>query len=244
LNNLSSIKLKPDSHFMICYGKFEFTYDILSVQQEVDLLLKNETWLAHYNKVQYNGEWTALPLRSPNGEVTNPIAESFFGLEFKDTALLQTLPSVLQLMQNLKCDKLSARLLNLKAGASIKPHKDQDLSFENGEARLHFPIFTNEKVRFYLEDDVLDMKEGECWYINANLTHQVFNDSLTDRIHLVIDCKVNDWLSNFFADASLTSREQKKDTAQLLQIISELKLQNTPTANALAEQLSKELDHE
>ena len=229
---------------MICYGKFEFAYDILSVQQEVSLLLKNEIWLAHYNQAQYTGEWTALPLRSPNGDVSNPIAESLFKLEFKDTPLLQTLPSVRQLMQNLKCDRLSARLLNLKAGAIIKPHKDHDLSFENGEVRLHFPIFTNEKVRFYLENDLLEMGEGECWYINANLTHQVFNDGPTDRIHLVVDCKVNNWLTNFFSAATLTSREQKKDTAQLLQVISELKLQNTPTTNALAAQLSKELDHE
>lgn len=229
---------------MICYGKFEFAYDIFSIQQEVNLLLKNEIWIAHYNKIQYSGEWTALPLRSPNGDVTSPIAESFFGSEFKNTHLLNSLPSVKKLMENLKCDKFSARLLNLKAGAIIKPHKDHDLSFENGEARLHFPIFTNEKVWFYLEDDLLSMNEGECWYINANLTHQVFNDGLTDRIHLVIDCKVNDWLSTFFSEATLTTRERKKDKTQLLQIISELKLQNTSTTNALAAQLSKELDDE
>jgi mannose-6-phosphate isomerase-like protein (cupin superfamily) len=229
---------------MICYGKFDVDYDMLLVQKEVDLLLKNEIWLAHYNKVQYSGEWTALPLRSPNGDLTNPIAESFFGAEFKDTQLLNSLPSLVKLMENLKCEKFSVRLLNLKAGAYIKPHKDHDLSFENGEARLHFPIFTNENVKFYLEDSLLTMKEGDCWYINANLTHQVFNDGLTDRIHLVIDCKVNDWLKAFFSKGELICSAQKKDNAQLKQIISELKLQNTPTSLALVKQLSKELDVE
>jgi hypothetical protein len=38
------------------------------------------------------------------------------------------------------------------------------------------------------------MKEGECWYLNFNLPHRVKNSGTADRIHLVIDCVVNDWL--------------------------------------------------
>ena len=38
------------------------------------------------------------------------------------------------------------------------------------------------------------MKEGECWYLDLSLPHWVENHGKTDRIHLVIDCLVNDWL--------------------------------------------------
>jgi hypothetical protein len=38
------------------------------------------------------------------------------------------------------------------------------------------------------------MNEGELWYLNVNQPHHVTNRSTTDRIHLVIDCVVNDWL--------------------------------------------------
>jgi len=32
----------------------------------------------------------------------------------------------------------------------------------------------------------------------VNLKHRVDNQSTTDRIHLVIDCVVNEWLAAFF----------------------------------------------
>ena len=32
--------------------------------------------------------------------------------------------------------------------------------------------------------------------MNADLEHSVTNDSLENRIHLVVDCEVNDWLEN------------------------------------------------
>ena len=46
------------------------------------------------------------------------------------------------------------------------------------------------------------MAEGECWYVNVNLKHWVENQSATDRIHLVIDCVVDDWLAGCFSAAA------------------------------------------
>ncbi len=38
------------------------------------------------------------------------------------------------------------------------------------------------------------MGEGEAWYLDLNLRHTVRNRGDETRIHLVIDCVVNDWL--------------------------------------------------
>ena len=38
------------------------------------------------------------------------------------------------------------------------------------------------------------MQEGECWYLDLSLPHRVQNRSNVDRIHLVVDCLLNDWL--------------------------------------------------
>jgi hypothetical protein len=43
------------------------------------------------------------------------------------------------------------------------------------------------------------MNEGECWYNDFNLPHSVANHGTTDRVHLVIDCVLNDWLRALFA---------------------------------------------
>jgi hypothetical protein len=38
------------------------------------------------------------------------------------------------------------------------------------------------------------MAPGECWYNDFTELHSVHNDGDGDRVHLTIDCVVNDWL--------------------------------------------------
>lgn len=38
------------------------------------------------------------------------------------------------------------------------------------------------------------MQRGELWYMNINLSHTVENRGGSHRVHLVIDCVVNDRL--------------------------------------------------
>jgi hypothetical protein len=76
----------------------------------------------------------------------------------------------------------------------IKEHTDHKLGFEDGEVRVHIPVVTNPDVEFVLNNVRVDMKEGECWYHNFNLPHHIANRGQSDRIHLVVDCVVNDWL--------------------------------------------------
>ena len=47
------------------------------------------------------------------------------------------------------------------------------------------------------------MEPGTCCYINANLTHRVSNRGDCDRIHLVVDCAVDDWLRGLFDRAEI-----------------------------------------
>ena len=51
------------------------------------------------------------------------------------------------------------------------------------------------------------MKEGECWYLNLSLKHRVNNFGDTSRIHLVIDCKVNDWIKNLLNEEAELKQE-------------------------------------
>jgi hypothetical protein len=43
------------------------------------------------------------------------------------------------------------------------------------------------------------MAPGECWYLRLSDPHRVANRGETDRIHLVIDCRANDWLRTLVA---------------------------------------------
>ena len=96
------------------------------------------------------------------------------------------------------------RLLKLAPGSNIKEHSDYNLSYEDGEVRVHIPIQTNQEVEFAVAGQPLPLSEGDCWYINFNLPHRIHNRGVTDRVHLVIDCGLNEWLRGMFPDAAGT----------------------------------------
>lgn len=224
---------------MIRYAQLSMPVDVASMQREV--LALTEPWNLHFNRKHYEGEWTVFPLRVPGGERDRIVPDNIHDEAVVNTPQMKACPSIQALIDGFECPVLSVRLLKLKTGAVIKPHRDHELSFENGEARLHFPIFTNEGVEFFIEDKLLRMREGQCWYINANLQHHVANKGNTDRIHLVVDCKVNDWLINLFDKSekdyvpAVTQREEK------LKVIESLRMMGTEVGEKLAKEMEETL---
>ena len=103
-----------------------------------------------------------------------------------------------EVLKQFNCELQTVRFLKLAPGARIKKHRDYELGLEDGYVRVHIPVATNEKADFVLNDEHLTMNEGEAWYVNVNFLHSVANAGDTDRIHLVIDCVVNEWLRNYF----------------------------------------------
>jgi len=198
-------------------------------------------WKPHFNTRDYEGGWEVLPIRSPGG--TDSIFPDLMGGEegFADTPYMEQMPSVRKIVRSLQCPVKSVRLLNLKKGAIIKQHRDVELAFERGYARLHFPVQTNNLVEFYVNDSRVIMLPDECWYINANLPHRVTNAGNTDRIHLVIDCEVNDWLKAIFEEAEKTTFKQKIDKTQTAQIINALRAIDNETSNRMADELELKL---
>lgn len=224
---------------MIRSAKIDLTINILSLRQEILQLPK--TWSPHFNTAQYEGEWTVLSLRAPGGQQDRIIPDLMSEGGYENTPLMESCPAVKQLLDTFQCPIAAVRLLNLKRGAVIKEHRDHELAFEHGEARMHIPLFTNEQVEFWVQDQRIPMEPGDCWYINANLPHRVANYGPTDRIHLVIDCMVNDWLRDLFARSDKTTVAPERKAGELLKMIFELRLQNTAVTNRLADELEQSL---
>ncbi len=199
-------------------------------------------WHSHYNSHGYEGGWEVFTLRSPGGSTDHIFAELMGEDEYSDTSHMQNFPAVKTLLGLLQCPVMTVRLLNLKAGAVVKQHRDYDLSYEKGETRLHFPVITNDRVEFYVNNCRVIMQPGECWYINANLPHSVANYGSTDRIHLVIDCQVNDWLAAIFDRSEKTEFEDRLNQEETFKIIGELRKQQTESANKMADILEFELN--
>lgn len=184
-----------------------------------------------------------FPLRSIGGSADErlPFPLGTAPAEYAGTPLLALCPTIERLLTSLECPVMSARLLNLRRGAVIKPHRDAELAYENGTARIHLPIFTNPDVEFVIEDQRVVMEAGSCWYINANLEHRVANRGDSDRIHLVVDCGVDDWLRDRFQGAEVFYSTARRDPRELRQMIELLRSMNTPTSLSMIPELEAEL---
>jgi aspartyl/asparaginyl beta-hydroxylase (cupin superfamily) len=86
----------------------------------------------------------------------------------------------------------------LAAGSRILEHRDFDLGQQHGVVRVHIPVQTNADLEFLLDGERVVMNEGESWYLDLSLPHRVNNAGTIDRIHMVIDCVVNEWVRALF----------------------------------------------
>ncbi|MFL5741696.1 MAG: aspartyl/asparaginyl beta-hydroxylase domain-containing protein [Flavisolibacter sp.] len=225
---------------MIQYARLLVPLNLGSIKKEVEALTSH--WLPHFNLAHYSGGWSILPLRSPGGNSEQIIPDLLSQTDYRDTVFMEQCPSIQKVVEFFHCELKAVRLMNLKSGSIIKPHRDTDLCFEKGEARLHIPIFTNDHVRFFSVHQLLSMKEGECWYVNVNLEHQVSNEGSSDRVHLVIDCVVNEWLRNLFLGAECKQIPDEDRSEEKRKIIKELRRQNTETGTRLADMMEAELN--
>lgn len=224
---------------VIKYIQLPFSFDVFLLQQEINDLGADH-WQMHYQKLHYEGSWSAIPLRSVNGAADNIIVSPDSNSIYKNTIYLKEGSYLDTVLSTFKCPLEAVRLLKLDAGAVIKEHKDIELCYEQGSIRIHIPIITNDKVEFYLDKERINCKEGECWYMNFNLPHNIINNSSEARIHLVIDAVVNDWVKELFEQPGLLKKEVENiiyDKATKLKIIAQLREMNTEAGNRLADEM-------
>lgn len=178
---------------MLSSLRLPFDFDAARLKADLEKIAPDE-WVPHFNKSYYEGEWSVVALRSVGGVQAHIYPDPTAQGSFADTPAIARCPYFREIVASFACPVESVRLLKLSAGSCIREHRDYNLGYEDGEIRIHIPVRTNELVRFFLEGRRLLMNEGESWYLNFNLPHRVENRSPTDRVHLVLDCVVNDWL--------------------------------------------------
>lgn len=227
------------------YLKFPFQFNAEKLAHDLSLVLERN-WIPHFNTMGYNGDWKAISLYANEGEESNIQAFPASDEVISETLTLQKCHYFKEVIDSFKCSILTARILRLGVGAEIKPHRDHELGYEDGNFRLHIPIVTNSEVQFILDGDRLTMLPGECWYTNVNYVHSVMNLGESDRVHLVIDGERNEWSDQLFFSLAPEENfqpisEENDSPEKINQIIEELKLSNEPIAEQLISELQKQL---
>ena len=177
-----------------------FTFDVANMRAEAQALQQQNY---EYYKV--------IPLRAPAHLVDTslpfpPPADDYADgswTQWMDTAALEKstyLKSIVTMFSQYTTVNL-VRLLFLAPNSVVKEHTDPTLALEEEKSmiRLTVPIDNNEGVAFYLNDTVVPMKVGECWYLRLTNPHRVINNGTTDRINLTIDMIPNDKITEIIS---------------------------------------------
>jgi len=178
--------------------------------EEMDIKYEN-----HYSNYNKGKSWSAISLRGYTDDptfITKPIemnkkwteAHKFFSFEIQDTEMRKEFPLVESILDNFNTEIHRVRFMRLKpGGGELERHTDQvdpDIGISDKKLmRIHVPIKTNDKVEFTSwnangEKTVVNMKEGECWYLDIRKPHTAINNGDSERIHLVIDVEANDFI--------------------------------------------------
>lgn len=200
--------------------KLDFCFDPEPLKADL-AQVRPEEWVNHYNTRYFEGEWVGIALRSIGGAASRLYSSPNSTDPYADTPILDRCPNVRTLLKTFACPHRSVRFLKLGPTAVIREHRDYDFGFECGQVRLHIPILTNGQVDFFLDAERIVMQPGECWYLDLSLPHWVENRGSTARVHLVIDCELNDWLRRLLPssvdEAALSAQPADESSAEELE---------------------------
>jgi mannose-6-phosphate isomerase-like protein (cupin superfamily) len=175
---------------------------------------RHADWSQHFNADYHDGGWQGVALRAIDGDGARLFSDPARRAAVANTALLAQCPAIQSALKEFHCPLRDVRLLRLAPGSHIREHRDDDLRFDQGEARLHIPLVTHPLVEFYVEGQRAIMEAGECWYLDFSRPHRVRNAGPIERIHLVIDCEVNEWLREQIAQGDVPLRKAPVPSGQ------------------------------
>lgn len=177
--------------------RLPFTFDPAALKADLEKVAPGE-WVPHFNRPYYEGEWSGVSLRSVTGAASHLFPDPTRSDFYADTPLMGRCGYFKRVTEAFECRLESVRLLKLGPGSRIREHSDFDLGFEYRIVRVHVPVRTSAEVEFFVGGERVSMGEGECWYLDLSLDHSVANTGADERVHLVIDCVVNDWVKSVF----------------------------------------------
>ena len=159
----------------------------------------------------HDGSWKAINLIYPGGEIhyAHRGADGMGEGEPIATDVLKSCPYFTHIFEHLEArgvKVLMARLSALPAGGKIHVHYDRTESVDFDMWRVHIPIVTHSKVKFYLGYVRRRWQEGEAWVGDFTFPHWVYNESPVNRVHMIIDCKPSDRMREMLPAGHMTPK--------------------------------------
>lgn len=130
-------------------------------------------------------------------------------------AYVRYIREILEQLKSLGLTPRRARVTCLKSHSKSLVHKDADTT--EYMARLHLPLWSNEKCVFICEGKHLYMEPGKAYLIWANQWHQIRNDSDEDRYHIIMDVYDTKKITKHFKyEGNINELQAHANTSRLL----------------------------
>ncbi|MBU6450679.1 MAG: aspartyl/asparaginyl beta-hydroxylase domain-containing protein [Cyanobacteria bacterium REEB67] len=148
-------------------------------------------------------------LLNPTGEQEN--------FDYRDcrspavTPLLLQVPTIHDFFKASGFQIMGSRLLRLDQGTFLHEHRDFVYLEEVPRFRLHIPLITNDRAFITSPGLNVHFERGYLWKLDPKETvHSACNFGSAPRIHLMLDCYVNEPLAQLLAGQSLDDRLKHK----------------------------------
>jgi len=170
-------------------------FDVEKLQEETKILASEQ--FEYYKVIQLRAPAhlvdTSLPFPPP--------AEDYADGSWTDwlnTNALENSPYIKSIIKTFqeKTTVTLVRLLRLAPNSVVQEHTDPTLGLEIEKSviRLTIPIFNPKNMVFNLNKTPVNMKPGECWYLDLTKPHEIINNVDEERINLTIDMIPNKWV--------------------------------------------------
>ncbi|WP_285164405.1 aspartyl/asparaginyl beta-hydroxylase domain-containing protein [Shewanella goraebulensis] len=191
------------------FYQLPYLFDINRLIEEIEQFSDSD-WFSHHEGFPGN---SAIPLISVNGEFNND-----FKGPMKPTSALDKCPYIKQILSSFGEVLSRSRLMRLAPGAQVPLHSDINYHWYK-RVRVHIPITTNTKVKFFCHDKQVHMGAGECWIFDSWKLHKVENNSEDFRVHLVVDLAGSSkfWRTIFQESYSISDESKKLFNAQIVE---------------------------
>ncbi|NBX18670.1 MAG: aspartyl/asparaginyl beta-hydroxylase domain-containing protein [Proteobacteria bacterium] len=181
-----------------------------------EILMAELPWKEAYSDYQSSG-WKTASLLNASGHSRDVVISDCKAV---GTEALKLMPATENLIRSLNLDIMWARVARLEPNSFIWEHRDFAELKKVPRLRLHIPLQTHPDSYLVLAGQRIFMKSGFIWKLNPTFPHGVCNRGPVTRLHLILDCYVNEtlrrWLESERLDPSLTQKLPVTDVNPVL----------------------------
>jgi len=164
-----------------------------------EILSESLDWQEEYSEYQ-SGGWHTISLMNKSGDARDVLITDTIG---EPTEVLKKLPATLEFLNLLGLSYMWVRLANMKPGACLWEHVDYAELTDRPRLRLHVPLTEERNAFLIIRGYKVHMNFGYLWKLDPRTNHAAVNFGVRDRIHMIIDCYVDEKLEALIVDEML-----------------------------------------